>query len=110
MLCGGCGGGCLDGWDGVRIGCPACDETTEINGETCYACEGEGWFELDECPREYVGTELTEAINIATMCEGGTLPVSGGLLDQSAWFLSVWQELRNEEVRIENERAEKQSA
>lgn len=78
---------------------------TEIDGEPCPACDGNGWFEMDQCPRRFVGQEITEAINTASMCGNGTLPIAGGLMDQSAWFLSVWQELRNEETRIDNERS-----
>lgn len=44
---------------------------------------------------------------MTSLCDNGSLPVGGGLLDQSSWFLTLWQTLRSEEVRIENERAER---
>jgi hypothetical protein len=52
---------------------------------------------------------MSEAINIAGMCGDGTLPTTGGLMDQSAWFVSLWQQLRSEEARIDSERSERLS-
>lgn len=96
-------------FDGAWIECPTCNETTEIDGEPCGDCGGRGRFLLNECPRRFVGYEITEAVNILSMCGDGCLPVAGGLLDQSSWLLSVWQHLRNEENRIDTERMRERS-
>jgi len=53
-----------------------------------------------------IGSELTEAINLAGMCGGGDWPVSGGLLAQSAWFISLKQMLDSERNQIENGKRE----
>lgn len=89
---------------GVSIACTACGETGKQGEETCIACDGNGFSMLDKCPRAFVGQSITEAINVAGLCGGGTLPVSGGLMDQSAWFLSLWQTLQSEEAMIDMER------
>ena len=87
------------------MACVACGETGVIGNEVCSECDGMGSVIISECPRKFVGHELTEAINMAELCGNGCLPVAGGLLDQSSWFLSVWQTLKSEIARIENERA-----
>lgn len=94
---------------GVYIACTACDETGKRAGMDCEECSGEGHVVLSECPRTYVGNELTEAINVASLCGEGVLPVAGGLLDQSSWFLSLWQSLKSEESKIEAEQMERAS-
>lgn len=78
-----------------------------MNGEPCEMCGGHGTIEIKECPRRFVGHELTEAINVASLCGNGTLPVAGGLMDQSAWFVSLWQQLQSEQAEIDAELAEK---
>ena len=91
----------------VEIQCVACDESGSVDGEICSECNGTGRFSLRDCPREFVGQEITKAINIASLCGNGILPVNGGLMDQSAWFLSVWQQLQSEQSKIDAEEAER---
>ena len=83
--------------DGIAnmVACPVCD------GVGCEACD-EGYFEVT-CPHRFVG-DLARFINLAGMCGDNCLPVAGGLLDQSAWFLSLYQRLNSEQNRIESEK------
>jgi hypothetical protein len=67
----------------------------------CSQCE-DGYFQLKQCPRRYVGNELTNAINLASMCGSGDWPVVGGLLDQSSWFLELKQTIESEDNKIAN--------
>lgn len=90
--------------EGIYIACIKCEETGWIGKDECEECHGNGSVLFVECPRKFVGQEMTEAINIAGLCGNGTLPVPGGLLGQSHWFLSMWQTLQSEVARIENER------
>lgn len=50
---------------------------------------------------------MTEAANVAGSCRDGVLPVAGGLVDQSAWFIDVWQAMRSEHNRLEQEELER---
>lgn len=70
-------------------------------------CDGEGTIEIDQCPRKYIGVEITEAVNVASLCGNGILPVSGGLLDQSAWFVNLWNQLQHDQNQIESDITEK---
>lgn len=70
-------------------------------------CSGEGMIEIGGCPRTFIGRQLTKAINIASLCGNGVLPVHGGLMDQSAWFVSLWQALQAEQSQIDAEIAER---
>lgn len=104
MLCKRCRGNgeCLDKiTDGDPFGCecPLCD------GVGCDHCE-EGFFYLTECGRKFT-RDIVTPVNLATYAEDkGILPVAGGMLDQSAWFVSLWSALSNEQNSIDRERAE----
>ena len=77
--------------------CPNC------NGAGCEECN-DGAFELDGCPGEYCSRVVT-AINLIDLyTTKGLMPVSGGVLDQSASFIGAARFFQNEEVRISNER------
>tara|TARA_R110002167_G_scaffold115982_2_gene290656 strand:+ start:3143 stop:3481 length:339 start_codon:yes stop_codon:yes gene_type:complete len=106
LLCKSCGNDCRKDYesDEVTVACPACDETGFTNsGLPCEHCDG-GSFLVDCCPRETVGFEISEAINLAGFADKGLLPSAGGLLDQSAWWMSVYRHFTNEQSRIESEK------
>lgn len=87
------------------IGCPICEESgVDRDGESCTCCNGRGSVQLNGCLRDYVGGELSEAINVLGMCDNGSLPEAGGLMDQSAWMISVWQQLRSDDAKLDAER------
>ena len=93
----------------VQMDCPTCGGAGVLRANTdeqaeCDQCDGMGRFDLDECPRKYIGQDLTECINYAAMASKGVWPVSGGLLDQSAWFVSLVQRLEAEMSIIDTER------
>jgi len=46
---------------------------------------------------------MIQNIQIINQCTGGTLPVAGGLLDQSAYYLAMKTALDSDEARIKNE-------
>ena len=103
MLCKRCRGSeCLDKIcesDPFGYDCPICD------GTGCNHCE-DGWNYLTQCGRKYTA-DLITAVNLATYAEDkGILPVAGGMLDQSAWFVSLWSALSNEQVSIDRDRIE----
>jgi hypothetical protein len=76
-------------------------ECAECGGSGCEHCS-EGWYMIDQCPSKYIGQELISDIQIVAASEQH-LPVSGGLLDQSAWWFELRQLLRSEEHRITEE-------
>ena len=82
------------------VACWACDQTG------CSNCR-DGYVIINGCPREFVGSEMISAINVASLCTDGILPASGGLMDQSAWFVDLWTNLRNNEEQIKQEQAER---
>jgi hypothetical protein len=50
---------------------------------------------------------MIEAVNIAGSCSNGYMPVAGGLMDQSAWFISLWQTLNSDQAKIQSEQMER---
>lgn len=81
----------------AQIECPSC------SGTGCGDC-ADGYFEVRKCPSEYIGRELIDDIELIDSCGDHALPVAGGLLDQSAWFVSLRQSIKREEANIERER------
>lgn len=61
---------------------------------------------MHECCARHLA-DLAPAINLATRCKNGFLPVSGGILDQSNWFLELWTALDVEQGHIDQERMSK---
>lgn len=108
-LCKSCGGSCHDELTAelyAEIGCEECDETgLDAEKKPCQTCDGRGAWRLTSCPRKFV-SELTRAANLLTLCEKGHLPIGGGLLDQSNWFMAFWQMFASETNRIDNEKIE----
>ena len=84
-----------------------CEEAGTIDGRPCDECGGSGMIDIRECPRRFVGNEITEAINVAGLCGNGILPVAGGIMDQSAWFVALWQQLQSDQSEIDAEEMEK---
>jgi hypothetical protein len=84
----------------IEIECPECD------GDGCGSCDG-GMFTLVECPRKFVPQEIFAAINMSTLAEKGLLPVAGGLLDQSSWYMELMHAMNSECAKVDAERAER---
>lgn len=109
MLCKSCVGQCRElasEAEPLEIACTACEETgQDRNGEPCEHCS-DGFWPLLQCPKSYIGQEMVGAINLAVMCKDGLMPVAGGILDQSAWFVELLTSLNNEQNRIDIERAQ----
>lgn len=101
-LCRRCRGECLEGiskQEHAEIECPIC------SGEGCEHCD-DGFFSLFECARTFT-RELIRPMNMAIASDKGFLPVAGGLLDQSAWFLDLMTTLHNEQNKLDAEQAER---
>jgi len=81
----------------LKIECPVCD------GLSCDEC-GDGYFELTQCPKMELNREIMDLIEDSELAKKGLMPVRGGTLDQSSWFLKSAQVLWAEETRIENEK------
>lgn len=101
-LCKSCSGVCrevISETQPAEIECPVC------GGTGCEHCV-DGYFTLTECPSRYIGAELISDIQIVS-CSEHHLPVTGGILDQSAWWLELKTLLRNEETRIQEEQGKR---
>lgn len=53
-----------------------------------------------------MGFEFIESCNVASICGKGDWPLAGGIYDQSAWFVDLYQQLKSETNRIEKRQAE----
>lgn len=82
----------------IEIECPLC------SGDGCEDCGGSGQMPLDVCPRQYVQDIAYEANICSIAINNGVLPVAGGSLDQSGWFVDAWMCLHRDQKTIENER------
>lgn len=85
----------------VRIACPVCNE------KGCLHCNETGYFFIKECPQALIDSNTKEALKFSEWMEKGFLPVSGGLLDQSASLLEHCKFYHEEQNRIDAERYKK---
>ncbi len=61
-------------------------------------------FVLDQCPYEYVGGAMFDALKFADLfLEKGIAPVAGGALEQSKWFVDVAYRWDGENGRLNRE-------
>jgi len=76
--------------EAVTIACPTCNESG------CDDCV-DGYFELNECPKQFCGNKIGEFIMHAELTQKGMPPIAGGTLDQSASFMDAasyyWAEM-----------------
>lgn len=86
---------------------PAEIECTECAGMGCDLCR-QGWIEISQCPQKFIGQQLIDDINIAETCQSGVFPVSGGLLDQPAYFVELSHRIKSETNKIEREQIERE--
>lgn len=63
-------------------------ECVSCYGRGCEACEHRGWFETEGCPQK-IASQMGTTIDMIDMADKGHLPVAGGVLDQSAWFVEA---------------------
>ena len=112
-LCSTCVNYCRDSFSGdnyAEIECVVCEGTGEkAKDNPCESCNGKGYWKLTSCPRDFVGTKITEAINLSGYAKAGFLPNDGGILDQDAYWLSVWTLLERDQNNIEVEQRKRKS-
>lgn len=91
LLCKYCTAGkCNQQLDGIEIECPGCED------RGCEQCGGSGKFELDQCPQEFIG-DIVDGLRLVDLFYEGLPPVAGGVLNQSAWFISFAKRMKREE-------------
>lgn len=93
-VCKSCLGKCTEDNKQISVICPTCD------GAGCENCHG-GEFEPG-CPYEFL-RGYYEAIEMASMSTDGLLPMSGGIMDQSAWFMRFRAHMTHEEELVKSE-------
>ena len=68
-------------------------------GEGCEACV-DGFFEVTECPGRWAGPWV-QVVRLARLARAGSWPVDGGTLEQTAWFMSAFDQLEGDDRREE---------
>lgn len=82
-----------------EITCTACNGAGD---PACATCGGER-EPVYRCPASHATPELLAAFVALDWAENGTLPVAGGLLDQSASFVQFAALVASERAAIERE-------
>ena len=65
-------------------------ECVECFGRGCSACDDQGWFETSDCPQK-VASPMSKTLSLIDMADKGHLPVTGGVMEQSAWFIAAYR-------------------
>ena len=68
---------------GNRIECPTC------HGRGCELCDN-GHITTTECLQK-IAAPVSDAMMMIDLAEKGHLPVAGGVLDQSQWFMEAYR-------------------
>ena len=84
VVCRDCSGGQCRSLDPKRLDCEEC------GGKGCPACDNRGWYYSTGCPQK-IARPMWRVVSLIDMAEKGHLPVSGGVLDQSAWFIEAYR-------------------
>lgn len=111
---------------GNGLGCPHDSATGECQqiaryynpkGVLCWICEGKGSEGCEGCHGQRIvkypclHAEITDAnvfqvIRLAGLMNKGFLPSSGGVLDQTQWFLQACEFIWSDQRRIEQHQTE----
>ena len=73
-------------------------ECVECLGRGCAACDDRGWYETTDCPQK-VARPMSKTLALIDMADKGHLPVTGGVMDQSAWFIEAYRYYTSEYER-----------
>jgi len=65
-------------------------QCTFCEGYGCDECEQRGSISLVGCPNELCRS-LYSTVQLIDLFRKGVMPIAGGVLDQSAWFISAVQ-------------------
>ncbi len=90
-----------------EFNCFACPPRPWEPVDDCPICKGKGEWYLYICPRKYTTLSAHDTVTSVAELEKGTLPGSGGWMEQTAWFHGAVQIVRAEWSRHEKERRTK---
>lgn len=76
-------------------------------GHGCDGCD-DGYVRIQGCPTRFCSS-IAEVVDLIDMANKGHMPVSGGVLDQSAGFVEAVQQFNNEMARVRNEQLSRHS-
>ena len=79
----------------ILIQCPSCD------GCGCEHCTN-GEITITECPNKTC-EDLIPAIELSDFFHDKQMPIAGGVLDQSAWFLNFARRLKYEDAAVKSQ-------
>lgn len=84
---------------------PTYIDCTECNGspEGCEHCDQGKWRPDGLCPNRYCSDVAPVVRLIEMFNKHGMPPITGGVLDQSAWFINAAWHWENEKAQIEAE-------
>ena len=109
-MCRGCGAICSSPpteLAPLEMQCVFCDGTSKIGDSPCKHCK-DGYVEITQCPRLEMGAAFSREMRLVTHAvQDQLLPDAGGINDQSARFVHLWQAFRGDVALIEREEAKR---
>ena len=108
LICRGCGVTCSDEpteRTPLEIECMYCGGAGKIGEQPCSHCTN-GYVQVSQCPRRELGKAFTREMRLVNHAmQDKLLPESGGINDQPARFVHLWQAFRSDVSMIEREEA-----
>ena len=84
-----------------------CDGTAELASGPCPHCK-QGYIQITQCPRKELGRTFSKEIRLVNHAmQDKILPDAGGINDQPARFVHLWQAFRGDVSMIEIEEAKR---
>lgn len=83
----------------LELECPACD------GVGCDDCGGMGYMRIEGCPKVYC-SQIVPTMQLIELFENGLPPIAGGVLDQSASFITAAKHYASESRMAEAQSSE----
>lgn len=69
----------------------------------CEACGGIGTFDIIDCPQRWIDDWVWQMIELSELYEKGLPPLSGGVLDQAAYFVRFAKRVMDESAQYKME-------
>jgi len=79
--------------------CITCDGHGTYQGKPCEFCKGRGRIEIVGCPYDEIRGMLG-LIDMFDLFDHGAMPIAGGVLNQSAWFINARNHWKRENARV----------
>ena len=86
----------------LRQECAACGGRASGDSGGCQSCGGLGYTLFTDCPQKCLDRSTFDFLRLCHLSKRGALPVAGGTLDQTQWFIDGYSLYLSEDAYWRN--------